>query len=401
MAMMGTQDRDSVVGRVMRTGLAETLVARVATRTVLDRLAVLFMALAIAGVAAYSWLKPATNWDMVAYVATALENRIDDPGELHRRTWAEIEPGARESQLYHLKFSNPYNLHQWENPADFRSQLSMYRVKVLYVEMLRWLEPVAGLATASILLSVLPSIAFGALCLWWLVREGAEQGLVLLVPLLAVADYVSMTTMVTPDMLLAVMSLGAVLLLMRGRDGLAAALLFVSVFVRPDNIILIFALLIAAVLFGWRLVPMLVTFAASFAACLLISRFADHPGWWAHFYFSCVQIQNAMSGFHPDFSLVDLAKGYARGVVVALTANDWPGLLLVLLVGWAMLARAGRIAAGRTNALVFALAIGTLGKFASFPLPDDRFYFTFIAAMGVLLVAAWKPRLDAERSSPR
>jgi len=217
---------------------------------------------------------------------------------------------------------------------------------------------------------------------------------VLLVPFLAIADFITMTTMVTPDMLLAVMSLGAVLLLLRGRDALAGALLFASVFVRPDNIILIFALLIAAVLFGWRLLPMLVTFVASFAACLLISKLGDHPGWWAHFYFSCVQIQNAMTGFNPDFSLLDFAKGYVRGVMVALTANDWPGLLLILLVGWAMLARAGRIAAGRTNALIFALAIGTLGKFASFPLPDDRFYFTFIAAMGVILIAAWKPRLD-------
>ena len=392
MALLGTQD--NVVGWAMRTSLAETVVAAVTTRGVLDRLAVLFMALVIAGVAAYSWLRPAYNWDMVAYVATALENRIDDPVQLHDRTWAEIEPSARDAQLYHLKFSNPYNLHQWENPADFQSQLSMYRVKVLYVGMLRWLEPVTGLSAASILLSVLPSIAFGALCLWWLVREGAKQGLVLLVPFLAIADFITMTTMVTPDMLLAVMSLGAVLLLLRGRDALAGALLFASVFVRPDNIILIFALLIAAVLFGWRLLPMLVTFVASFAACLLISKLGDHPGWWAHFYFSCVQIQNAMTGFNPDFSLLDFAKGYVRGVMVALTANDWPGLLLILLVGWAMLARAGRIAAGRTNALIFVLAIGTLGKFASFPLPDDRFYFTFIAAMGVILIAAWKPRLD-------
>lgn len=392
MAMIGSQN--SVVDWALRTNFAETLVAGLATRAFLDRLAVCFMVLVITGVAAYSWLRPVYNWDMVAYVATALENRISDPVELHDGTWAEIEPGARESQIYHLKFSNPYNLHQWQNAADFQSQLSMYRVKVLYVEMLRWLEPFAGLATASILLSVLPSIAFGALCLWWLLREGAEQGLLLLVPFLATADFITMTAMVTPDMLLAAMSLGAVLLLLRGRDGLAGLLLFASVFVRPDNIILIFALLIAAVLFGWRLLPMLATFVVSFAACLLISKLGDHPGWWAHFYFSCVQIQNSMTGFAPDFSLVDFTKGYVRGVAVALTENDWPGLFLVLIVGWAMLARAGRIAAGRTNALVFALAIGTLGKFASFPLPDDRFYFTFVAAMGLILIAAWKPRID-------
>jgi hypothetical protein len=384
----------SVIGWAMRTSLVETVVEAGTSRTLLDRVAVLFMAAVIAAVAAYAWIKPDYNWDMVAYVATALEDRITDPVELHAETWGEIEKGARESQLYHLKFSNPYNLNQWENPADFQSQLSMYRVKVAYVALMRWIEPITGLAAASILLSILPSIAFGGLCLWWLAREDARQGLILLVPFLAIADYVSMTTAVTPDMLLAVMSLGAILLLMKGKDLAACLLLFASVFVRPDNIILIFALLIAAVLFGWRLLPMLATFVVSLTACVLISRFGDHPGWWAHFYFSCVQIQNTMTGFAPDFSLVDFAKGYARGVVVSLTHNDWPGLLLILVAGWALLARAGRIAAGRANALIFALAIGTLGKFASFPLPDDRFYFTFIAAMGVLLVAAWKPRFD-------
>jgi hypothetical protein len=43
---------------------------------------------------------------------------------------------------------------------------------------------------------------------------------------------------------------------------------------------------------------------------------------------------------------------------------------------------------------MFALAIGALGKFASFPLPDDRFCFVFVAGIATLLVTMWKPRLD-------
>jgi hypothetical protein len=48
---------------------------------------------------------------------------------------------------------------------------------------------------------------------------------------------------------------------------------------------------------------------------------------------------------------------------------------------------------GRANALAFALAIGTLGKFASFPLPDDRFYFVFISGMAIVLAARACDRL--------
>jgi hypothetical protein len=388
----------TLLGWALQTGVGETVVRTASRRSLLDRMAALFMALTVAAIAAYGTLKPDYNWDMVAYIATALENRIADPVALHAETWAEIDAGASEDEQFKLKQSNPYNLHQWENPADFQSQLSMYRVKVGYVALLRLLEPATGLINASLLLSILPAVGFGLLCLWWLQREDALQGAFILVPVLLIADYSRMTSAVTPDMVLALVSIAALYSLLRGRDMVAGLLLFSSVFIRPDNIILIFALLIAAMLFGWKKLPMLVTFVASLAACMLISKFGDHPGWWAHFYFSCVQIQNSMTGFHPDFSLIAFAKGYARGLIVSLQNNDWPALLALLVAAWALLNKYGRMGTGRENALAFALAIGALGKFASFPLPDDRFYFVFIAGLAVVLIAAWKPRFEAGKS---
>lgn len=392
-----TAQQGTLLGWAMQSSVGETVVRTVSRRSLLDRIAALFMVLTVAAIAAYGTLKPDYNWDMVAYVATALENRTSDPVALHAQTWAEIDAGASEADQFKLKKSNPYNLNQWENPADFQSQLSMYRVKLGYVGLLRMLEPVTGLINASLLLSILPAVGFGLLSLWWLKREDALQGAFLLVPVLLIADYSRMTSAVTPDMLLGLVSLAALYSLLRGRDVLAGVLLFGSVFVRPDNIILIFALLIAAVLFGWKKLPMLVTFFASLAACVVISKAGGHPGWWAHFYFSCVEIQNSMANFHPDFSLVTFLKGYARGVIVSLQNNDWPALLALLVAAWALLNKYGRMGAGRENALAFALVIGTLGKFASFPLPDDRFYFVFIAGLAVVLAAAWKPRFEAGR----
>ncbi|MCT8997013.1 hypothetical protein [Chelativorans intermedius] len=384
----------TVIGRALATAAAEGVIRRLTRRAALDRLGGLFLLLGVLAVAAYGWLRPDYNWDMVAYVATALENRAEDAETLHAQAWAVIEEGADEAQEYHLKFSNPYNLNQWENPEDFQSQLSMYRVKVAYIWLLRLLEPFTGLAAAAILLSVVPAIGVGLLCLCWLWRAQALQGAFFLLPLLLLTDYSRMTSAVVPDMLLALVSLAALYALWRGREWLGCGLLFASVFVRPDNIVLIFAILIAAVLFNRRTLPVFVTFLAAFIACVAISRLGGHPGWWAHFYFSCVEIQNSMAGFNPEFSLLTMLKGYVRGAVVSLQFNDWPALLAVLVAGWALLARQGRMGNAGANALVFALAIGTLGKFASFPLPDDRFYFVFIAGMGLVLVSAWQPRLS-------
>ncbi|MEZ5812879.1 MAG: hypothetical protein R3D45_15830 [Rhizobiaceae bacterium] len=385
-----TNERQTPVGRLLSSGPVGTLTRWFATRAVLERVTATLTVMTVVCIAAYGVVRPDYNWDMLAYVATALENRYEDPQALHEHAWAEITPGARESQLYKLKAGNPYNLHQWENPADFKSQLSMYRVKIAYVALMRALEPLTGLAQAAILLSVLPALGVGLLVLLWLWQRQALQGAVVAMPLLVLADYAHMTTASSPDMLLALVSLSAIMLATRGLNLAACALLVVSVLVRPDNIILVFALLIAAVLFRRRFLPILATFLAALACVLYVQKISGHPGWWPHFYFSCIEIQNSMTGFSPDFSLVEMIKGYMRGAVVALMDNDWPMLLALLVAGWALLAKAGRMSA-RGNALAFALVIGTLGKFASFPLPDDRFYFVFISGLIVVLVSEWKP----------
>lgn len=390
---MTTSER-SAVGWAMQTGLARSLAQGLANKLLLDRLAVVFFGAVCLLIAAYALVRPDYNWDMVAYVATALEDRHPDPVELHAETWERISEGASQSQLYHLQYSNPYNRHQWENPADFQSQLSMYRVKVAYIALLRALEPITGFVKAAILLSVLPSLALGVLCLYWLGRANALQGAFLLAPVLLLADYAHMTTAVVPDMLVSFVSLLAVYLFARKRDLAASVVLFASVLIRPDNIILAFALLLTAIAFGWRILPLLATFMASLVAGVVMSNLGGHPGWWTHFYFSCVEIQNSMANFHPDFSFGAFARGFMRGVLVAIMDNDWPALFALLLAAWALLNRAGRTGIERANALVFALAIGTVGKFASFPLPDDRFYFVFISAMTVVLVTMWKPRFD-------
>ncbi|MBP0439626.1 hypothetical protein [Tianweitania sediminis] len=365
-----------------------------ATPKLYERLGISLMVAVVLLLSIATWLRPGYNWDMLAYVATALENRIDDPVELHAQTWSEVEKGANEHDLYLLRESQPYNLHQWENPTDFVTQLPFYRVKAAYIAALRLLEPVTGLDKAAILLSILPSLLFAAFCLYWLKREDALQGALVLVPVLGLADYLHMTTLATPDMIVSLLLVVATYLLLRKRDLAACLLLLAAVFFRPDTLIQIFAVLIAAVLFGWRKTPFIVTFAAAFVACLALSRYGEHPGWWVHFYFSTVEIQNTLTGFDPDFSIMAMAQGYARGILKTLTNENWAELLLLAIAGWRLLSISGKAKGSRFHGLMFALVIATLGKFASFPLPEARIYFPCVAAMALLLISAWKPRFE-------
>ena len=145
---------------------------------------------------------------------------------------------------------------------------------------------------------------------------------------------------------------------------------------------------------GGRKLPLLVAFALSVGGYLLITGNLDHPGWWPHFVFSNVELQNDMRGFAPAFDLMVYIKGLVRGVSVGLRNNDWLQVCAILLLAWVILRRAGRQPVGIAASLFLAQVLCVGGKFVSFPLPDDRVYFLYVILATVLLLESWKPRLD-------
>jgi hypothetical protein len=84
------------------------------------------------------------------------------------------------------------------------------------------------------------------------------------------------------------------------------------------------ALCIAAVAFNQRKSGLFLLFGAALATYFWITSGNNHPCWWAHFYFSNVEIQSTMTGFDPEFSIAEYFKGIARGISVSLQNNNWP-----------------------------------------------------------------------------
>ncbi|MCV9906053.1 hypothetical protein OIV19_00295 [Brucella sp. HL-2] len=345
---------------------------------------------AIAVTVIYSISKPDNNWDMIPYIATAIEDRYPDAVALHDETWRQVAAATSQNEINALKYAGDYRRAQWESPDNFQSQLIMYRVKVGYVQMLRLIEPYTGLVLGGHLISLAAAIASGLIILAILAYYNALQAGLLVGPALLLAGFGPMTSAVFPDIVLAAFSFAAIFALLKERDWLASILLVLSFTIRPDNIIMIFALLIAAVLFGWRKLPLLAAFVASVIIGLVISSHTGHTGWWAHLYFTCIEMQHSMAGFKPDFSLALLVKAYVRGIILALYLESWPSILLVSLVAWAAMARAGiNTTIPRLNGIIFAMFIGMLGKFVYFPMPYDRFFFNMLITMVLMLSLAW------------
>ncbi len=344
--------------------------------------------------------KPEYNWDMAPYIAVSLEDRITDPVVLHRESWEGIRQWAPAGQWYELTAGNLYNADLWENPDHFVSQLTMYRVKIGYIEAVRFLDRFMTPVMSTVMISALSGLAVGLIVLFWAVRRNFVEGLLFLAPVLILAGYFNMALLATPDLFMAVFGLVAIYLVVHERPWASVPFLIAMFLVRPDGIIFIFALLLASLAFGYARLPMLAAFLAGLVLYGPIAAGANHPGWWPHFYFSILELQNDMRGFAPAFSVVDYLRGIVRGISVSLRWNNWPMIMGVLLMAWAMLASLGRGPGRHGTMMLTAIVLAFGGKFLTFPLPDDRVYFMFVAGFAIILFEAWKPTVSTISRRP-
>lgn len=360
---------------------------------IVRRLWQLVFALFILTVAAAAWTKPLFDWDTVAYIAVAIEPGYETNEELHRAAFAEVEKHAAPvGKWYEFTAANPYKQHMYQNADDFVSQLPMYRVKPAYIWMIRAFSNIADPFTATKIIAVLSVLASGLVVFLWLNQRDMIHMTALVVPIMLLAQYMEAALFATPDLSSTALSLGGIYCLMRGRDWWALPLLFGAFLMRIDAIIFLFALLLAALAFQTAVRVTLIAFASALAAYFVIVSGTGHIGWWPHYVFATVEIQNTLIGFHPEFSIATYLDGLFRGLVIGLRDYRWMPMVALMIVAGFMLASAGKPFSGRSKMLLAALGLTFIGKFITFPLPVDRNYLPFVVAMAlILIVEVWRP----------
>jgi len=276
-------------------------------------------------------VEPLWNWDVLGYMALALEWELDDPVEVHRETYAaarrELEPSVFDD------LTSPdveVRAARFRDPAAFTEHIAFYRARVLPTLLMSLLHRAgAPLSSAVWWLSLASFALTGVLIIVWLAGRVPLWAALTAGTLLAHAPPLLVTArFATADGLgTLLVCVGLYFFLERRRTALGAAVLTLSVLTRPDAVILIGLLAVTLVLLdrrapqGGRVSPKLlgVWIVASALCYLGVQAHADEYGWWP-----LIQISFGPKAIHPAelSTAVDLG---AYGKVLAQQLEEIPG----------------------------------------------------------------------------
>ncbi len=304
-----------------------------------------------------SLTRPIANWDMLAYAGSVVRHQGEtDPARVQERAFGLVRQAVTPDQWANLTQASHYSQVQATDPRAFASMLPMYEVKGGYNRVISWLAGRDDVVRAMRLVSLVSVLGMLALLAWSFARLGALHWLAFTLPVLASLRVVDMASMGSPDAAVALLSVAAgVAMLSGGRAGfaVAAAVLALAVWFRPDMLVasagLPFAIaagfglaawlggedMRAALKRGLRAggVAPFVGAAAGVGAYVLAKQGVQHPGWWTHFNFTFVAPLDDLTGFSPPFDVAVYVKAVIRAVTRMLRDETWPWLTLAFMVG--------------------------------------------------------------------
>jgi len=265
-----------------------------------------------------------------------------------------------------------------DSPQHLQELEPLYAIRPIYLGILSALSRLLPIQRAINLVSAASLLAIGVVVLVW-TGKPLQTSL-----LMAVSPILNLGRMGTPDALAALFAIAAVWLIYVRRQNIGGlVLLFVSLGIRTDNILLLLAVLVW--LFWQRRIPLYFSVVLALLAIGMVAAInhsAGNYGWIVLFRFSFV------GGRYPaqiphSLTLSEYSRAFFAGLVPAL-----PQLSVWILIGlWAWLRR--------PNVLLAVIASAVVAHFLLFPSPEVRYLlWAGIIAAALLIGSFAEP--DAE-----
>jgi len=352
--------------------------------------------------------RPVRNWDMLCYMALALEWGHDDPVEVHRLTY-EAARDRLPPRLYQNMLFGGFQVRQarYQDPAAFTEHLAFYRARVLYTLPL-YLAHLAGapLVDTTWWISIGSWAVLALLILAWTRNYLPLPLAVVFAAVVAhVPPVLDAARFSTPDALTTLLTCaGIYCLAVRRSLFLGAVVLTGSLFVRPDNVILIVLLIVALFLLDDRDERPSRRFAVLWLALsvtiyLGLSRWSGHYGWWPVFWITMVQKEvypsRIPTGMDLEIYWAAFKAKSARvfGTADVYWAGTYAGAAAIALGLWL---RAGRPECTRRHAAILLALLATfLVRYPLFPQLWARFLAPLYVLVPLLLLTMF---VEARRS---
>lgn len=357
--------------------------------------------LALVGWTAWRTSKqPVRNWDMLCYMALALEWGEDDPVEVHRLTY-EAAQERLPPRFYQSMLFGGFQVRaaRYQDPAAFTEHLAFYRARVLYTLPLFLAQRLgAPLVDTTWWLSIASWCGLALLALAWARRYlPFPAAAVVAAVLVHVPPVLDAARFSTPDALTALLTCaGITFLAVRRSLTVGAAILTASLFVRPDNVILIVLLIASLFLLDERERRPSLRFSTiwlvlSVAIYLGLSKWSGHYGWWPVFWITMIQKEVHPGQIPTDMNLelyweaLKIRSARLLGTADLFWAGAYAGAAVLALVSWR------RTASPRGNcrhaAILLALLATILVRYPLFPQLWARFLAPFYVLVPLLILA--------------
>lgn len=258
-------------------------------------------------VLAFGVKKPSYNWDMIGYVAAALSAEGYQGASLNKATYDSVRSEVGPHTFDQLT-QDDYRETVFRDPASLAQQLPFYRIRPLYVGLIRVVHAMGLEYPKS---TYVVSAIFAALSVVLLAFVAREIGApVIAVPLVVLfSGFIDIARLSTPDAMACFFALLTIYALIRGST-LVFFLAAVLPLVRTDFLLLSLLVLGHSFIFGQRKYAI----TSMTAACVLyglVARMNGAYGWLTLFNTSLIHKTAYPAALIPSHAIGDYLRPYA------------------------------------------------------------------------------------------
>ena len=349
--------------------------------------------LALTGVA---YCTPYYDWDLVAYIGSAVALREHDSRAIQHQAYAAIQRELAEDDYIDIASGSDFRRDVAQNADHFRQQLRFYQIRPLYMWIIAALHAGGlGWVVATRVASAAAFLGIGVLLFAWMDRYAtdAKAATATLLLLFTPPIFTSARTG-SPDALAALVVLvGTFKLVERNQVLLGASLLLVSLPLRTDSLIFVVLVLLSCALASAASKTRVIAIAVSLVAVsvvLTINHTQQSYPW-------SVLLRNTESPIvNPAQAPRTISAGYYFNALhdMADEAREnsvtvFPFIAVLSLLSWKTPMRLKR--------LVKVVLLSWLAHVVLFPHLEDRYFIAGAAIIGVAASAAVLSPNETER----